>query len=224
MKLQTGWLLLWMVAACSRGSDRPDAGRKLAAGEELPEPDIGSAEEAQSPPVRYEIKLGNTVMTALEGKPTRLTGSFDDPTLTVRTLEFRQFRRRGVSFNYPAYYTYEAEMDEPANWTLSGNNFKILVFDRQPEELGQIAAETLAQFDSDEDTTPKKLKLNGIELNGLGFKMKIAGHVHFQEIYRIPGSRQQILMLLDSPGENETDSAERRSTMAELERSFKASN
>lgn len=87
-------------------------------------------DESKEPPLRLTLLVNGKSQPLEFNKELKLSGTFKDPTIVVRAASTRRFRYGGVSFEYPANFTWEAELQSKAyrNWTLSGNDSKIMVF------------------------------------------------------------------------------------------------
>ena len=102
-----------------------------------------------APPVVYTLVINGKRHEISPDQPVTITGAFVDPTVTLQVATEREFNAAGVSFQYPAYFTYEADTDdsEVRTWTLSGNDVTVILFQFSdavtPKDLTTSTAEAL---------------------------------------------------------------------------------
>lgn len=192
-------------------------------------PTFADDSEALEPPQLYELKIGDQSVPIQEGKPVDLTGSFTNPQIELVPRPTRLFVRRGIQFEYPRQFTFEADLKSPfsKSWTLSGNDLKLMVFAMTvpvtPRQFGDNVMGTLGK-DHCEITEPQAELVLGMErLKGVKFIASVAEqHISF-EIYDLPkaGRTSRLLTIQDNPDENGDRSAEGRAGMELLQKSFK---
>lgn len=185
-----------------------------------------TTEEGREPPRKFTLEInGETHAVALD-QPFKLEGVFENPELVLKASPTRLFPYGGVEFLYPAYFTWEADLEEGGikTWTLSGNDFKIMYF-VSPVSLSQevYAAAMVEQFGREKVRTAEKERtLDGRVLKGKFLTIDLAGVFLIMEIYQLPSlSGSRLLVLQDSPPEDRACSEESEETLELLKSSFK---
>jgi len=174
------------------------AGTHAAAADEVPTP----AEEKKEPPIQYTLTIGDETVSLTEGQTVAVEGTFANPTIRLTADPHRQFSRRGISFEYPRHFTFEADFDDPdePNWTLSGNDFKIMLL----IIVGRVSAAQLAesmidQFGEDAcsiSESQSRITLGQHELSGTTVRLHLADHDFSQQIYRVEHEGEMTKMLI----------------------------
>jgi hypothetical protein len=186
---------------------------------------VNANDETREPPAKYRLELEGKAHLLTEGEPLKLTGSFNNPTAKILPEPHREFTYGGVSFLYPRAFMFEADLSDPANkqWTLSGNDFKIMYFVMsQKVTPEQYARSTMKQLGE------KNCKLSEVTTDLLGKKLPgtrleatITGHRIIFDIFTLPatdGSR--LLILQDNPDEAGRNSKEGQESVAVLKKSL----
>lgn len=163
-----------------------------------------AADEGQEPSVQYQLLVNGTPHTIELNRASTLSGMFNNPEVQLQASANRTFTYGGVSFDYPAYFSWEANISNPAkkSWTLSGNDFKI-IYTLMPNNLSasDFAQSMATKFGkqntriSDKDRTLGANRLKGKQLN-----VQISGVTIVLEIFTLPSkSGTRLLVLQDSP-------------------------
>src|SRR5262245_43616031 len=89
-----------------------------------------AVDESQEPPLVCVVKLDDSSIELTEGETGQVNGTFTNPKLTVTPQPNRTFPYQGITFKYPRAFNFEADLSDPEskNWTLSGNDLKIMIF------------------------------------------------------------------------------------------------
>ena len=183
------------------------------------------ADETAEPPVAYSINIDGKSHSIGLGKPVVLKGTFINPSVTLTAASTRHFNTIGIEFDYPASFTWEAdvEVESAKSWTLSGNDFKIMVFQLSKGVSAHSYAQAMVkQFGAE------KTKVDSIErtlgektLSGRILKTVIANTEIRMEILEIPSeSTSRLLVLQDSPPEGESVSKEAEATLDGFAKTF----
>ena len=188
---------------------------------------VRAADENREPALKYRCEVGGRVFVITEGEPLKLAGVPGDPTITIRPEPFREFTYGDVKFRYPSHFTFEADTADAdtKHWTLSGNDFKIMYFVIQDDVSdAQYVGAMVGQFGEDNCTQSKtSITLNKQQYPGTRLKVTIAGNAMTMDVFRIGSGKQtRLLVLQDNPDDDGKPSAERRATLAALEKSFVA--
>lgn len=183
-----------------------------------------AADESQEPSVQYQL-LVNGAPHAIElNRPTKLNGTFDNPELQLQASANRTFTYGGVSFDYPAYFSWEANIGNAAkkSWTLSGNDFKI-IYTLMPNSLSASDfAQSMATKFGKQNTRigDKERVLGSYKLKGKQLNVQISGVTIVLEVFTLPSkSGTRLLVLQDSPAKT-TSSKEADNALALLKGSF----
>ena len=191
-------------------------------------PGDGPPEEAREPPTVYEITLGGETIEAREGEPVTLAGRFDGPTLTVAPKPTRTLDVRGVRFEFPRRFVFEADLSDPsvAIWTLEGSDATIMLYAfPTPVSAAEIAAGMVEQT----GPTPRGralLTVPGGTLTGLGFDWTLAEQRVRTEAFDLPApaGQSRVLILQDVPPEDADRSAERAAVGQLLRKTLRTAN
>jgi len=182
-----------------------------------------AVDESQEPALEYFIDIGGQTHSARIGEAVRLNGVFTNPNLSIRASDVRRFSVGGIAFEYPAYFTWEAETGDEGykNWTLSGRDFKIMYFRLNNRFSPQAYAESmLKKF---EGTTPRdaERKFSRVTLQGKSFSVTSGGHKMSNEAFAIKvTSGSGLLVFQDSPQQGRQSSTEGTTALSIISRSF----
>lgn len=183
------------------------------------------ADDTTEPPVAYSIDIDGKPHSIDLGKPTVLKGTFTNPSVTLTAASTRHFNTIGIEFDYPASFTWEAdvEVESAQSWTLSGNDFKIMVFQLSKGVTAQSYAQAMVKQFGEEKTTiaSTERSLGEKTLSGKVLKTIIAKTEIRMEILEIPSnSKSRLLVLQDSPPEGESMSKEAEATLNVVAKTF----
>lgn len=192
--------------------------------------DIVDKDESQEPPLHYSLKVGEKSFPIREGETLQLDGTYSNPKVQLQAEEFRVFRFQKVSFKYPRHFTFEADLEDATSksWTLSGNDFKIIVFSQAAKPSSrQFADNLIEQFGTANCRVVNanaRIALGSHNLRGTSLKVKIASHQLAVDIYLIPtrGLDGRMLVIQDALDDAGKPSAEAAVAMKALQSSFSA--
>jgi len=184
-----------------------------------------AADETQEPRLVFRVEIAGQTHRVPEGDPLPLQGTFTDPTLKITAEPFREFTYGGMSFRYPAQFTFEAEVGEEdaKNWTLSGNDCKIMAFDLAEKlSAAAYAAAIVEQFGAENCTVSEfKCDLPGAGEQGTRIKVHVVGHAMTMDVIELPTEKgSRLLVLQDSPTAAGARSKEAQATLKELKATF----
>ncbi len=96
-----------------------------------------SADESQQPPLLYTLTIDDKSQIIQLDTPTKIDCSLVNPTVVLSASPVRHFSYGCIEFDYPANYTWEAEImdDMDKQWTLSGTDATIII-SLNPEQVG----------------------------------------------------------------------------------------
>lgn len=172
-------------------------------------------DESAEPPLQYTLTIGEVKQAITLGEPAELRGDFNNPVVTLTASPTRTFPYNGLSFKYPAHFTWEADVSNPLSrtWTMEHQDGSVMVvgtlFEISPQKFAEGVAGNLGARD------PKIGKIadtfGGIELQGVRLEADIARLHHVTEVFRIPtrlGGRLLVIQSFLEDGEPGPRSAE----------------
>ena len=170
-------------------------------------------DEAREPPTVYQVTLGGETVEAREGEPVALSGRFDGPTLIVVPKPTRTLDVRGVRFEFPRRFVFEADVADPAVavWTLEGGDATVMLYAfAVPVSAAEIAAGMVEPTRS----MPRKRTLLAVPdgtLAGVEFDSTLAEQRVRTEAFDLPApaGQSRVLILQDVPPDDADRSAER---------------
>lgn len=192
---------------------------------ELPgdEPD-----DTKEPPLQFRVELNGRSIELTEGAAFQVEGQFQNPTVSVTPLPYRIFTRQRVSFRYPRSFTFEADLDNPASrtWTLSGNDFNLMLFDvagdLTPHKFAANMAERFGKDNASITNTAAEITLGNQVFPGVSLHMSVVQHRMMMDVYRILGAhdRTTLLVFQDSRDDEGNRSLEGTNAIRQLSASF----
>ena len=184
------------------------------------------ADDTTEPPLSYILEVDGQKFLLNADKTVILKGKFDNPKVTLRPSETRRFEHEGIAFDYPANFTFEADLDEPGirTWTMSGNNVTLMLFDFEeavkPAELIASTAETL---NTDVDRMdPVTLKLGSLNSEGHTAQLKVGEVALTYTVVALPSNegKSRLFIVQDLPKDDGQPSDEKTAILGTLEKSF----
>lgn len=187
-----------------------------------------AADESAEPPLKYTVTVGEQVVTVVAGETVQLDGIFTDPRITLTPDPQRLFAFAGITFKYPRSYVFEADLDDPAakSWTLSGNDFTIMVFVLKASlKTGDFAEDMLDQFGRENAQVTNanaKITLGEQQLSGTTLQITVATQKMVIDVFQIPsiGAETKLLVLQDNLDDAGNPSNEGRRTLADIKSSY----
>jgi len=190
-----------------------------------------AADESQEPQLKYVVTVGNQSVSVLEGETANVSGTFTNPNITLRADAVRVFPYQGISFQYPRFFTFEADVADPdyKGWTLSGTNLEIMYFVFGGRvTTHEYAQNVIEQFGADQckvSNPNAEITFGEHTLSGTSLHVTVAGHNMTMDVYAVPsgGSQTKLLVLQDSLDEAGNHSSEAINTLDLLKASFNVS-
>lgn len=181
-----------------------------------------AADETQEPQLQYKIRLQDKEFPLRIGEKISIKGNFVNPTIELEAAPYKHFTYGEVAFDYPASFTWEAALDgELRNWTLSGNDFKIMLFrTSQPFTPEALSKQTIATIGGSELKDCTRV-LGGIELKGKCFDVAPGGHKITNQAYALKVRNGYGVLLFQDSSDTENLSSEGQAAIKVLERTFK---
>ncbi len=159
--------------------------------------------EDTEPPIGYTLQVGGEMLRLFPGEEKKLSGNYNDPKICLIEDIEREFCYAGMSFKYPAYFSFEADVksDEYKNWTLSGNDVKIMVFMIK----GKFTPDTYvsgmkSKFGNKTKITDITHNLGGNTFKGKRVRINVADTAIYQDAFLISkGLYYTTIVIQDSP-------------------------
>lgn len=186
-------------------------------------------DESAEPEMTFSIKVGDQSVIVGEGVAAQLDGSFKNPEVSVTVEPYRVFSRRGVQFEYPRTFNWEADLTDPdvAIWTLSGHTFKIMFFafsdDTTAEDIVASLVGNFEQQGAEVSRSATQIVLGGKTLPGTQLDLSVVGTQISDRVFALPsdGTRSRVVIFQDSLDEENQASAEGVATLKLFTSSFK---
>jgi len=192
-------------------------------------------EGAKEPPLNFVLKIGEREYKMEEGKAVELDAVKDKSKAKIVVGKSRTFPYAGIEFEYPSYFSYEAEVTDPdaKNWSLDGIDLLVMFFDAETDIGVNVFANLVATGMAKELGIPE----NNIELKEHDLAVTLAGekiaakklttslgnlHVAFNVIpLKAKKGRIKLLLITDMQDAENTDTKELKEFMKLLQTSFK---
>jgi hypothetical protein len=147
-------------------------------------------DETKEPPLTYTVKVGDKAVTLLEGEEGEIEGTLTNPKIAIELAPHRVFSAKGVTFKYPRSFTFEHEKEGIifSGWTMSGNDFTIMMFATIVALPPEMQAKGMVeQFGKENCTVSNTTKeLGGKTLVGKRILANIAGSEVTVDILQLP--------------------------------------
>ncbi|MFH5805644.1 hypothetical protein [Alienimonas sp. DA493] len=148
-----------------------------------------------------------------EGERIPVAGRFDDPTVQVMPKPTRTLDVRGVRFEFPREFVFEAEVGDSglAVWTLEGNDVTVMLYAFSvPISAEKLVKEMSVQFG---ETPVRKtgIKTRRGVLPGVRIDSEVAGQRLRTEGFDLPAPKGEgrVLIVQDVPTDDGRPSADR---------------
>jgi hypothetical protein len=182
-------------------------------------------DETTEPPQAHSLEINGQAYPIELGKPVILSGAFTNPTVKLAAAATRHFAKAGIEFDYPASFTWEADVEqqETKSWTLSGNDFKIMVFSLGVKITADSYAKLLVKKFGAEKTRvlPTERKLGQFTYPGRLLTTTLSDTAISQEIFELSSqSASQLIVFQDTPPEGKGVSSEAQAALKVVTASF----
>ena len=186
-------------------------------------------DETSEPPLSFELTLDGDVVTLQDGVPVKLPRNYERPTVKLTVQPYRIFTFQGISFEYPSGFGFEADVDEEhyKNWTLSGNDFKIMYFVLEGQLPTREFLENMAQQFGKENCQiaddRSSIILEDRRLLGSTLHATLAGQRIQIDAYAVPINQTEtrLLVFQDRVSESGLRTTEGQATLDVMRSSFK---
>lgn len=186
-------------------------------------------DESKEPPIKYVLQVGEKTIPIKEGESTSLPGTFMNPSIKLTADPFREFAYQDFRFKYPRAFTFEADLADAdaRNWTLSGNDFKLMLLSMNGElaaaDFAQIMIDKFGRKNGKIINPNASLVLGGQTLKGTTIRITLADHAMSMDVYGIPskGARSKMIVFQDNLDDAGNHSKECSAAIETLKTSWK---
>lgn len=182
-------------------------------------------DEKTEPPRLFTLVIdGREVMLELDREIT-LDQTLSHPRIMLRAGVTRHFDQGGIAFDYPATFGWEADVQDNDYkcWTLSGNDFKIMVFDTVSELNAEMQTRSMLKLYSTGKEQPREIThtFKGRIYTGKRVPLSSKSIAFYQEALDIPVKKRHCLLVFqDFPPDNKAFSAESEMVLKLLRETF----
>lgn len=154
------------------------------------------------PPLKYTLIINGKPVDIVEGKPIRLAGELKNPEVTLNVDPHRTFIYLGVTFRYPRHFAFNTDLSDKEfrQWSVSGNDFKIKVFDLEGDITpAMYAGATSEAFGKGNWTTldPRlRTRFGKHQLEGISAKGVADTNSLILDVYRVSSTRGRTRLLV----------------------------
>ncbi|WP_179020463.1 hypothetical protein [Winogradskyella forsetii] len=182
----------------------------------------------EEPPLIFELKSEGEIQYFVENQPKKWKGLDKESETTIGVYEWKLFPHNNLEFEYPRTYSFEADLSITNDiWTLSGNDFKIMVIRPMVEmDVEEYVDEMISQFgQSNCSTTEISNQLNTSKLNGIKLSVNLAGIDLELDVLEVidKSGKKSFLVFQDSLNDARQNSKESKTTLARIKQTFKIS-
>lgn len=186
------------------------------------------ADDAVEPPIIYTLQVGDEKIRTTANNEVKLQGVFENPTMKIVPDEQRLFNYAGISFQYPKYFSFEADFTEEGVkiWSLDGNDNVIMVqhFPDQEISLNELVQSTLDIVGRQTKTQKVNYTFNNHKLEGTRLLINIAGITIYQDVCKLPSKGgARFLIIQDMPASEKVSDKEVKQLKKLLSDSLKIS-
>jgi hypothetical protein len=188
-------------------------------------PAVFAVDESVEPADTYKLALNETEVEIFTDQEIELPENAGKAKARLIVNPEKRFNYGDVDFQYPRYFTFEADLNEPEVrlWSLSGNK-AVLMVQRYPVEMDHklMAEQLLPSFGEGNSTLGTcEMMFNGVNNAGSRVVTTIGEGTIAQEIYSFDMANGSLLMILQDTLDNDKNSDEFKAFRAQLSRTFK---
>ncbi len=190
-------------------------------------PSLGE-EESKEPPLTYEVKLGDQLVTVNEGEAAEFSGTFINPKVSFTPLPHRVFPYQGITFKYPRSFGFKSNLVNPnaKSWDLSGTDLKIMVSvllgHHTTDSFAEDMLDSFGRNESQITNANAEITLGAETLLGTTLQLTTVKTKMVIDIYQIPsrGPCTKFLLFQDILDDDGHPSKEARETLEVIKKSF----
>ncbi|MFD2564476.1 hypothetical protein [Aquimarina rubra] len=180
----------------------------------------------EEPPLIFELKTENETQYFVENQPKKWKGLANKSETTIGVYEWKLFPHNNIEFEYPRTYSFEAKLSITNDiWTLSGNDFTIMVIRPIVEmDVKEYVDEMISQFGQSNCSTKEITEqINSSKLNGIKLSVTLAGINLELNVFEVVDNngKKSLLVFQDSLTQAKENSKESNKTMERIKQTFK---
>ena len=185
-----------------------------------------TASEKEEPPLGYTLVLDEKTIRLAPGKEIQIKGLFENPKATLIPDKERLFTYGGITFKYPANFSFEADFKTEGVkiWSLDGNDFVIMVQHYETLKMTpkSFSEELRESYGTGTKTESRSYSFNGQKYSGVRVHLTLAGTKLIQDVLALPTQRgSRLLVLQDSPPEEKVSEDESKLVLRLLDETLK---
>lgn len=180
----------------------------------------------EEPPLIFKVKSEKGTEYFVENEPKKWKGLAKESETTIEVYDWKLFPHNNLEFEYPRTYSFEADLSITNDiWTLSGNDFKIMVIRPIIDmDLKKYVDEMISQFGRSNCSTKSITKqINKSKLNGIKLSVTITGIDLELDVLEVidKSGKKSFLVFQDTVSNTKENSSESKKTMERISQTFK---
>ncbi|NLF96015.1 MAG: hypothetical protein GX569_04690 [Candidatus Riflebacteria bacterium] len=188
-------------------------------------PSAFAVDESVEPADTYRLSLNDVEIDLFPDRDIELPENAGKAKARLIVNPEKRFTYGDVDFQYPRYFTFEADLNEAEVrlWSLSGNK-AVLMVQRYPVEMDHkvMAEQLLPSFGEGNSTLGVcEMMFNGVKTTGSRVITTIGQGTIAQDIYSFDMANGSLLLILQDTLEDDRNSDEFKAFCAQLSRTFK---
>lgn len=161
-----------------------------------------TTDESAEPQAHYELLINGEAHTIFPDKPITLEQSLEKPVVELRIMPFREFAYSSVSFKYPQYFAFDAELSDPSVklWTLTGRETVIMV-QKFSEPMNHSTMAAMIQPNYGDEISrifPGEIELMNEKFEGSVIAAAFGGMALTQEIFSFDTDDGPVLIVIQN--------------------------
>jgi hypothetical protein len=187
-----------------------------------------AADETKEPPREYFLQIDGKAYTLEPDKDYRIPGAYNNPTVKLKVGASRTFNCRGLTFQYPASFSWDPPANQETAWTLSGSDCKITVLvSNRPVTLEGYVNSMVMQFrkiNAQPIVEDFSRRLGARVYRGKTLKVKQTAKFRF-EFYALPTLKGvRFLIIQDKVPPNKDMSSDAKKVIEMLTKTFRVTS
>ncbi len=185
-----------------------------------------SLSKDEEPPLIFGISSEGKTQYFVENQTRKWNLLTKNSDITIRVYDWKLFPHNNIEFEYPRTYSFEADLSIINDiWTLSGNDFTIMVIRPIIEtEVKEYVDDMITEFGPSNCTKQEISKrINNSKLNGIKLSVNLAGIDIELDVFEIidKNGKKSFIVFQDSLTDSKENSKESINTMKRIEQTFK---
>ena len=175
-------------------------------------------DESAEPKRAYALRVNGQQVVLQPGVEVQLEGSFENPIVKLALGSTRNFRYGGISFDYPADFTWEADVSDPSFriWTMDGADVSLMVFRTSFGFSAEEFVDSLAREFDPFESNPISQGLGALDLQGRAVTIEVAQSVLTYDVFEVPSDAGSTLLILMDVTDDGRRTEEFRRVLSEL--------